>query len=94
MLKYLLQLNEIQKKIFKFAPNAYTDILFKEPLGDTLEELWVSYNLIEKLKGINVLRNLKVLYMSNNLVKEWSEFNKLQVSLDIEAMVLGSGNHV
>lgn len=53
----------------------------KECLGDTLEELWISYNLVEKLKGINVLRNLKVLYMSNNLVKEWSEFNKLQVCL-------------
>ncbi|KAI8431733.1 hypothetical protein MSG28_016184 [Choristoneura fumiferana] len=38
-----------------------------ECVGDTLEELWVSYNMIEKLKGINVLRNLKVLYMSNNL---------------------------
>lgn len=50
-------------------------------MGDTLEELWVSYNLIEKLKGINVLRNLRVLYMSNNLVKEWSEFNKLQVNI-------------
>ncbi|KAI8431735.1 hypothetical protein MSG28_016184 [Choristoneura fumiferana] len=39
----------------------------QECVGDTLEELWVSYNMIEKLKGINVLRNLKVLYMSNNL---------------------------
>lgn len=53
---------------------------WQEAVGDTLEELWISYNLIEKLKGINVLRNLKVLYMSNNLVKEWSEFNKLQVN--------------
>lgn len=52
----------------------------QECVGDTLEELWVSYNMIEKLKGINVLRNLKVLYMSNNLVKDWSEFNKLQVT--------------
>ncbi|XP_016424357.1 dynein light chain 1, axonemal-like [Sinocyclocheilus rhinocerous] len=48
-----------------------------EAVGDTLEELWISYNLIEKLKGIHVMKKLKVLYMSNNLVKEWGEFQKL-----------------
>lgn len=50
----------------------------KEGLADTLEELWISYNLIERIKGVTVLKKLRVLYMSNNLVKEWSEFNKLQ----------------
>lgn len=30
------------------------------------------------MKGVGVLRKLKVLYMSNNLVKDWAEFNKLQ----------------
>lgn len=49
-----------------------------EAVADTLEELWLSYNLIEKLKGINVLKKLRVLYLSNNLVKEWVEFNRLQ----------------
>jgi len=49
----------------------------QEAIGDTLEELWISYNLIEKIKGVNVLKNLKVLYISNNLVKEWAEFNRL-----------------
>ncbi|XP_008301213.1 dynein axonemal light chain 1 [Stegastes partitus] len=49
----------------------------KEAVGDTLEELWISYNLIEKLKGIKCMKNLKVLYMSNNLVKDWSEFVRL-----------------
>lgn len=33
---------------------------------------------MEKVKGIGVCKKLKVLYMSNNLVKEWAEFNKLQ----------------
>lgn len=56
-------------------------------MGDTLEELWISYNLIEKLKGIGVLKKLKVLYMSNNLVKEWTEFNKLQEMSNLEDLV-------
>ena len=46
-------------------------------MADTLEELWISYNNIERMKGINVLRKLAVLYMSNNVVKDWSEFTKL-----------------
>lgn len=46
-------------------------------MGDTLEELWISYNQIEKLKGIGGMKKLKVLYMSNNVVKEWGEFQKL-----------------
>lgn len=56
-------------------------------MGDTLEELWMSYNLIEKLKGVGVLKKLKVLYMSNNLVKEWTEFNKLQEMPNLEDLV-------
>lgn len=47
-------------------------------MADTLEELWLSYNLIDKLKGIHVLKKLRVLYMSNNLVRDWVEFNRLQ----------------
>lgn len=47
-------------------------------MADTLEELWISYNSIEKLKGINVLRKLRVLYISNNQIKDWIEFARLQ----------------
>lgn len=56
----------------------FTFLKLKEGVADTLEELWISYNLIEKLKGINVLRNLRVLYISNNLIKDWIEFARLQ----------------
>lgn len=49
-----------------------------EAVGEHLEQLWISYNQIEKIKGVNVLKALKVLYMSNNLVKDWAEFNRLQ----------------
>ena len=56
-------------------------------MGDTLEELWISYNLIEKLKGVGVLKKLKVLYLSNNLVKDWTEFSKLQDMPNLEDLV-------
>merc|ERR1712142_1002845 len=46
-------------------------------VGDTLEQLWISNNNIEKLKGVHVLKKLSVLFMANNVVKDWGEFNKL-----------------
>lgn len=58
-----------------------------EALGDTLKELWISYNLIEKMKGINAMKNLRMLYMSNNLVREWNEFNRLQELTNLQALV-------
>lgn len=50
----------------------------QEPVGETLEELWISYNALEKLKGVGVLKACKVLYMSNNKVKDWKEFEQLK----------------
>ncbi|KAM8876637.1 dynein axonemal light chain 1-like isoform 2-T2 [Synchiropus picturatus] len=51
--------------------------LIQEPVRDTLEELWISYNSIEKMDGIQNLKKMSVLYMSNNQVKDWGEFSKL-----------------
>lgn len=53
-----------------------------------MEQLWLSYNLIEKLKGLNVLKKLKVLYLSNNLVRDWVEFNRLQEVLTLEDLLM------
>lgn len=61
--------------------------IFKEGVAETLEELWLSYNLIEKLKGIQVLKRIKVLYLGNNLIKEWVEFNRLQELTTLETLV-------
>ena len=32
----------------------------QEVTGDTLTELYISYNIIEKMKGVNALKKLKV----------------------------------
>ena len=65
-------------RILSLGRNLIKGLTGIEALGDTLEELWISYNLIEKMKGIHAMKNLRVLYMSNNLVREWNEFSKLQ----------------
>jgi dynein light chain 1 len=42
-----------------------------DAVADTLEELWISYNQIERLNGIECCKKLKVLYASNNKIKQW-----------------------
>jgi len=57
-------------------------------VADTLEELWCSYNNIGKLSGIEKLTNLRVLYMSNNPIKEWGEIDKLAGLPNLEDVLL------
>lgn len=42
-----------------------------------MEELWVSYNMINSLDGISCCTNLTTLYISNNQIKMWNELDKL-----------------
>lgn len=69
----------------------YHKSYFQESVGETLEELWVSYNLIDKLKGVESLKRLKVLYIGNNSIREWGEFNKLQAVTTLEDLLF-AGN--
>ena len=42
-----------------------------------MEELWLSYNQISSLDGLGSLTNLTTLYLSNNVIKHWTELDKL-----------------
>ena len=46
--------------VWLLIPEIDLNLLLKEAVGDTLEELWISYNHIEKLEGIDVCKKLKV----------------------------------
>eukprot|EP01137_Pigoraptor_chileana_P026453 Opistho-2@7734 len=65
-------------KILSLGRNNIKKLEGLEPVADSLEQLWLSYNQIEKLKGIGSLKKLRILYLSNNKVKEWGEFEKIQ----------------
>jgi dynein light chain 1 len=74
-------------RILSIGRNYIKSLNGLECLGDTLEELWLSYNFVEKLKGIGVLKKLRVFYLSNNLVKDWVEFNRLQEVTTLEELL-------
>merc|ERR1712070_879389 len=56
-------------------------------VADTLEELWMSYNLVDKLTNIEKLTKLRVLYMSNNKVESWKEIERLSQLENLEEVL-------
>ena len=50
-------------QVLSLARNNIKNLSGLEAVGDGLEELWISYNIIDRTKGVSALRNLKV---SNN----------------------------
>ena len=64
-------------RILSLGRNNIKRIMALEDVGSTLEELWLSYNQIEKLDGLQPCVKLQVLYMSNNKIKAWDEISKV-----------------
>ena len=58
-----------------------------EGASETLEQLWISYNQIDRLKPIRSLQRLKILYMSHNYVREWREFEHMAELPALEDLV-------
>jgi dynein light chain 1 len=59
-----------------------------EAVCNTLQELWVSYNALEKLAGIERCSHLRVLYASNNKIKDWAEVERLAGLEHLEDLLL------
>lgn len=56
-------------KILSLGRNLIKNLAGIEAVGETLEQLWISYNKIEKLAPLGKLVKLKTLYMAHNNVK-------------------------
>jgi dynein light chain 1, axonemal len=74
-LSYILVLENLE--ILSLSRNLIKRIMGLEEIGGTLKELWLSYNLIEKLDGFQPCTKLEVLYLGNNKIKSWDEVSKL-----------------
>ena len=55
-------------KVLSLGRNSIKSLQGVEGAADTLEQLWISYNQIDKLKPIRNLAKLHTLYMAHNLV--------------------------
>ena len=64
-----------------------------EDIGQTLEQLWMSYNIVEKLDGLQPCIKLHTLFLSNNKIAKWEEIAKLDQLNELRT-VLFIGNPV
>merc|ERR1712083_192605 len=64
-------------KILSLGRNNINRIVGMDEIGNSLEQLWISYNQIEKLEGLNPCIKLQILFMTNNRIKIWDEISKL-----------------
>ena len=80
-------------RILSLGRNNIKKIEGLEAVADTLEELWLSYNLIEKVNGVECCKKLKVFYLSNNKVKDWAGLQPLASLPSLEDF-LGLGNPI
>ena len=55
-------------KVLSLGRNLIKSLAGIEGAGETLEQLWISYNQIDKLKPIRNMTKLHTLYMAHNLV--------------------------
>ncbi len=69
-------------EILSLARNNITRIEGLEPVAATLQQLWLSYNMVSKLEGLKGLPQLKVLYLANNLIRDVKELENLPPSLE------------
>jgi dynein light chain 1 len=67
-------------EILSLGRNLIKKITGLEEVGATLRELWISYNQISTLDGLNCCTQLQTLFISNNKIKDISELKKLNMN--------------
>mmetsp|Transcript_18176 Transcript_18176/g.42270 ORF Transcript_18176/g.42270 Transcript_18176/m.42270 type:complete len:193 (-) Transcript_18176:128-706(-) len=80
-------------EVLSLGRNMIKKIAGLEEVGTTLKELWISYNSISTLDGLQPCSKLTTLFISNNQIKDWGELDKLQQLPEL-ANVLLVGNPI
>ena len=78
-------------KILSLARNNIKRIMALDEIGQSLEELWLSYNQIDKIDGLQNCVKLTTFFLGNNRVRSWDELNKVAMLPEIKN-VLFQGN--
>merc|ERR1711988_1247442 len=75
-------------KILSLGRNLIKKLDNMDGLGNKLEQLWVSYNQIASLSGVEKLKCLKVFYAGNNKISDIKAVAKLAELPELEEVVL------
>lgn len=74
-------------RILSLGRNNIKKIEKLEDVAGTLQELWISCNQISLLDGLACLTNLTIFYCSHNLIKSFSELDKLKSNEQLRDVV-------
>ena len=74
-------------KILSLARNNIKRIQNLEDVAATLEQLWLSYNQIERLDNLAPLQKLHTFYISNNKIRTWDEVAKCSQLADLKTVL-------
>jgi dynein light chain 1, axonemal len=74
-------------EVLSLARNILTRIEGLEPVSGTLQELWLSYNQVIKLTGLEQCAKLRVLYLANNLIRDSKELECVPPSVEEISLV-------
>ena len=80
-------------KVLSLGRNNIKKLQGLDEIGKNLEELWISYNFIEKLDGLHNCQRLIMLFISNNKIKSWDEVAKLAALTEIKSVIM-TGNPI
>ena len=80
-------------EILSLSRNQIRLIKGLDEVGATLKQLWLSYNEIPKLDGLNRCEALTTLYMAHNKIHDWSELDKLNDLKNLKTVVF-IGNEI
>lgn len=75
-------------KILALGRNQIKKIENLDSVAESLEELWISYNVLERLTGVEKLAALRVFLLSNNKIAAWSEVERLGGLTALEELLL------
>ena len=80
-------------KILSMGRNNIRRLQYLDDIAGSLEELWLSYNNINSLDGIQACQKLHTIYLSNNKIAQWKEVKKCEALPELRS-VLFFGNPV
>lgn len=91
----IISLNGLRNlEILSLGRNQIPRISGLEDVGETLEQLWISYNNIDKLDGLAPhCVKLRILYITNNKISSWNEVDKLKDLPSLTQIAL-AGNEI
>merc|ERR1711934_935284 len=75
-------------KILSLGRNLIKKLDNMDGLGNKLEQLWMSYNALSSLAGVEKLKCLKALYVGNNKIGDMKEIQRLAEVPDLEELVV------